>query len=134
MARNKVQFQKGLSEPEFERLYGSEEACRAALFAWRWPEGFVCPECGGTKHCVLETRGLYQCNKCHRQTSLIAGTIFASTKLPLTTWFRAMDHMTQTKQGISSIELGRRLGVTQTTASWRSAFPTRGRSRTNWRR
>ncbi|MFO7759321.1 MAG: transposase, partial [Roseovarius sp.] len=47
MARNKVQFQKGLSEPEFERLYGTEEQCRAAVVASRWPDGFVCPECGG---------------------------------------------------------------------------------------
>jgi transposase-like protein len=46
----------------------------------------------------------------------IAGTIFASTKLQLRVWFRALYHLTQTKQGISSIELGRRLGVTQTTA------------------
>ncbi len=46
----------------------------------------------------------------------IAGTIFASTKLALRVWFRALYHLTQTKQGISSIELGRRLGVTQTTA------------------
>ena len=45
----------------------------------------------------------------------IAGTIFASTHLPLRLWFRAIYHLTQTKQGISSIELGRRLGVTQTT-------------------
>ena len=44
------------------------------------------------------------------------GTIFASTHLPLRLWFRASYHLTQTKQGISSIELGRRLGVTQTTA------------------
>jgi len=42
--------------------------------------------------------------------SPIAGTIFASTKLPLRTWFRAIYHLNQTKQGISSIELGRRLG------------------------
>ena len=53
---------------------------------------------------------------CRRQTSPIAGTIFASTHLPLRLWFRAIYHLTQTKQGISSIELGRRLGVTQTTA------------------
>ena len=46
----------------------------------------------------------------------IAGTIFASTHLPLRLWFRAIYHLTQTKQGISSIELGRRLGVTQTPA------------------
>lgn len=45
-----------------------------------------------------------------------AGTIFDSTKVALTTWFRAMYLITQTKQGISSIELGRRLGTTQTTA------------------
>jgi transposase-like protein len=59
---------------------------------------------------------LFQCNACRRQTSLIAGTIFASTHVPLRQWFRAMYHLTQSKQGISSVELGRRLGVTQTTA------------------
>ena len=64
----------------------------------------------------MKTRELYQCTACRRQTSLIAGTIFASTKVPLRLWFRAMYHLTQSKQGISSIELGRRLGVTQTTA------------------
>ena len=65
---------------------------------------------------LVKTRGLFQCTACRRQTSPIAGTIFAATKLPLRIWFRAMYHLTQTKQGISSIELGRRLGVTQTTA------------------
>src|SRR5277367_6681387 len=63
-----------------------------------------------------QTRGLFQCSTCRRQTSPIAGTIFAATKLPLRIWFRAMYHMTQTKQGISRIELGRRLGVSQPTA------------------
>jgi len=116
MARNRIQFQKGLSEAEFAALYGSEERCREALERWRWPEGFVCPKCRGRAHCVLGHRHLYQCNACRRQTSLTAGTIFDSTKVPLTTWFRAMYLVTQTKQGISSIELGRRLGVTQTTA------------------
>jgi transposase-like protein len=118
VARNSVQFQKGLSEPAFEKLYGSEEKCRQVLFSWRWPEGFVCPACGGMRHCVVrqEGRDLYQCNACRTQTSLIAGTIFASTKLPLTLWFRAMYHMTQTKQGISRIELSRRLGVSYNTA------------------
>lgn len=116
MARNKVQFQKGLSEAGFDELYGTEDKCRHVLFTWRWPSGFECPACGGHKHSVIKTRALYQCSGCRRQTSLIAGTIFASTKAPLRTWFRAMYHMTQSKGGISSIELGRRLGVTQTTA------------------
>ena len=116
MARNRIQFQKGLSEARFGALYGSEELCRTAIARWRWPDGFVCPKCGGREHCIVGPRKLYQCNACRRQTSLTAGTIFDATKVPLTTWFRAMDLITQTKQGISSIELGRRLGTTQTTA------------------
>jgi hypothetical protein len=116
VARNKVQFQKGLSETRFDELYGTEELCRAVVFCWRWPEGFICPGCGGREHCVVKTRALYQCTACRRQTSLIAGSIFAATKLPLRVWFRAMYHLTQSKGGISSLELGRRLGVTQTTA------------------
>ena len=116
MARNVVQFQKGLSEPAFEQQYGTEEQCLAIVITSRWPHGFECPVCGGRQYCVVTTRNLYQCAKCRRQTSPIAGTIFASTHLPLRLWFRAIYHLTQTKQGISSIELGRRLGVTQTTA------------------
>jgi ribosomal protein L37AE/L43A len=116
VARNKVQFQKGLSEAGFQQQYGTEEKCRLAVISLRWPQGFRCPECGGSQHSVLANRGLFQCSQCRRQTSPIAGTIFASTKLPLTVWFRAMYHLTQSKQGISSIELGRRLGVTQSTA------------------
>ena len=121
MARNMVQFQKGLSEAAYGKIYGAESQCLAQVIAWRWPGGFVCPECGGAKHCMIKPsrsypRGLFQCNACKRQTSPIAGTIFASTKLALTIWFRAMYHMTQSKRGMSSIELGRRLGTTQTTA------------------
>ena len=116
MARNRVQFQKGLSEAEFDALYGSEGKCRAAIIAWRWPNGFVCPHCGSRRHSHIATRDKFQCSACRTQTSPIAGNIFAATKAPLTTWFRAMYHLTQSKHGISSIELGRRLGVTQTTA------------------
>ena len=116
MARNRIQFQKGLSETRFQELYGDEARCRALVIAWRWPEGFRCPKCGGGAHCVVGPRQLLQCNACRRQTSPMAGTIFNSTKLPLTIWFRAMYLITQTKQGISSIELGRRRGTTQTTA------------------
>jgi transposase-like protein len=116
MARNRVQFQKGLSEADFVALYGTEEQCRAMVKSWRWPQGFLCPKCDGRAHCIVGPRELFQCNACRRQTSLTAGTIFDQTKVPLTTWFRAMYHLTQSKQGISSIELGRRLGTTQTTA------------------
>ena len=86
MARNVVQFQKGLSEPAFEQQYGTEEQCRAVVIASRWPHGFECPVCGGRQYSLVTTRDLYQCTKCRRQTSPIAGTIFASTHLPLRVW------------------------------------------------
>jgi transposase-like protein len=116
MARNRVQFQKGLSEADFEARYGTDEKCRAVIVAARWPDGFVCPHCAGVRHSYISSRDKFQCSACRTQTSAIAGTIFAATKARLSTWFRAMYHLTQSKQGISSIELGRRLGVTQTTA------------------
>ncbi len=118
MARNMVQFQKGISEAQFHELYGTEELCHAALVQLRWPDGFECPDCNGHGHCIVARgeRPLFQCNACRKQTSIKAGTIFASSKLPLRLWFKAMYLLTQSKKGISSIELGRRLGVTQTTA------------------
>ncbi|MCU7879867.1 MAG: IS1595 family transposase [Candidatus Thiodiazotropha sp. (ex Lucinoma aequizonata)] len=72
---------------------------------------FVCPKCSYTHHCLLNTNQLYQCYHCHHQTSLTSGTIFADTKLPLTTWFLSMFLVTQTKNGISALELMRHLGV-----------------------
>ncbi len=120
MARNKVQFQKGLSEAAFREAYGSEERCHEALVNWRWPNGFECPDCGGKPYCVVMrgARKLFQCNACRKQTSVRAGTIFAASKLPLRQWFCAMYHLTQSKQGISSLELSRRLGITQN-AAWK---------------
>ncbi len=116
MPRNQVQFQKGMSIPQFLQQYGTEEQCRETLFRWRWPQGFHCPDCGHHSHCVLACRPLMQCNRCHHQTSLISGTLFASTKLPLTTWFLAMFLLTQSKNGISAMALHRHLGVSYNTA------------------
>jgi transposase-like protein len=107
---------KGLSEIEFRERFGAEEACRQALFDMRWREGLTCPACGHRGFCRLRTRELFQCNRCKKQVRLTAGTVFQDTKLPLTTWFQAIYHLTQSKGGISSIELGRRLGVKQGTA------------------
>ena len=65
---------------------------------------------------MLAGRGLYQCNRCKKQTSPTAGTIFHATKLPLTLWFAAIHLIVTTKNGVSSVELARRLGVKQPTA------------------
>src|SRR3954467_10896018 len=107
---------RGLSEAAFRERFGTEAACREALFAMRWREGLTCPACGHRGFCQLRTRKVFQCNRCKKQLSLTAGTVFQDTKLPLTAWFAAVYHLTQSKGGISSIELGRRLGVKQATA------------------
>ena len=118
MARNAVQFQKGLSLPEFQRLYGSDAQCESALEKARWPDGFRCPRCNGHEHGLVYGRRLkrYQCRSCRHQATLTAGTIMQATKLPLTTWFLAFYLIGQAKTGISSLELSRHLGVNYDTA------------------
>lgn len=107
---------KGLSEAAFCEAFGTEAQCRAVLGKLRWPQGFICPVCSHGGRAWLAERQLYQCNRCKHQVSLTAGTIFHATKLPLTTWFLAIHLIITAKNGISSVELGRRLGVKQTTA------------------
>lgn len=118
MGINRVQFQKGLSMAEFMDRYGSEQQCQAALVASRWPQGFVCPDCGQTKHStfVREGRQYWQCSACREQVTAICGTIMQATKLPLTRWFLAMHLLTQAKNNISALELKRHLGVRYKTA------------------
>jgi len=79
MSINKVQQQKGFSMFDLIEHYGTEDQCEAALFKWRWPQGFVCKECQSTDYCRLNKRKLYQCNKCRHQVSLISNTLFSST-------------------------------------------------------
>ncbi|MCE2597266.1 transposase [Motilimonas cestriensis] len=112
MAKNQVQFQRGYSMFEFINDYGSEEKCEHALFQWRFPNGYVCRECGNTTYCKLKSRKILQCNHCRHQHSLISGTLFESTKLPLTKWFLAIHLLTQSKTGISAMALKRELGPT----------------------
>ena len=87
MSANRVQFQPGMSLPQFMELYGTEEKCEAALEQARWPVGFLCPRCGEKEHGLVYGRRLkrYQCRHCRHQTTLTAGTIMEATKLPLTT-------------------------------------------------
>jgi ribosomal protein L37AE/L43A len=119
MAMNRVQFQPGLSMPEFYERYGTEARCQTALQAARWPGGFVCLKCGGAARTSFVRGGLpyWQCGTCAHQCSLISGTMFASTKLPLSRWFLAMQLLTQSKNNVSALELMRQLGV-----SYRSAW------------
>lgn len=118
MAMNLVQFQKGLSMVEFIRQYGTEAKCYRALYRARWPQGFRCPECGQRPRSRFRREGrvYYQCRACRHQTTLISGTLFEGSKLPLTTWFLAMHLLTASKTNLSALELKRHLGVCYRTA------------------
>jgi transposase-like protein len=105
---------RGLTDAEFERRYGQEEQCLVALMASRVQAGMSCPACGHGRSYLCGRR--VGCTRCNRRWSVTAGTVMAHTKLPLATWFRAMHAMSSTKQGISAVELGRRLGVSYPTA------------------
>lgn len=101
---------------ELERRFSDDSACRAYLFALRWPEGFACPACGGQGLAIR--RDLWRCVSCGRETSVSAGTIFQDSKLPLTLWFRAMWHATSQKNGVSALGLQRVLGLGSYKTAW----------------
>ena len=112
MAMNRVQFQAGLSMPAFMAQYGTEAKCRRALFRSRWPRGFRCPACeqrSGSRF-RRERQIYYQCRACRHQTTLLSGTLFEATKLPLSTWFLAIHLLTSTKTNMAALELKCHLG------------------------
>lgn len=105
---------QGLTDAEFGQLYGTEEQCLAAWVKARQDAGMPCPRCGNPKSYVYDRR--VGCTRCDMRWSITSGTVMADTKLPLSTWFRAMHLISSTKQCISAVELGRRLGVSYPTA------------------
>lgn len=118
MAMNQVQFQAGLSMTRFIQRYGTEAKCYRALYRARWPKGFRCPKCACRPRSRFRRAGrvYYQCRACRHQTTLISGTMFEGSKLPLTTWFLAMHLLTGSKTNMAALELKRHLGVCYDTA------------------
>lgn len=118
--QNIIQFQKGLSFEDFLCEYGTEEQCRKVLEKIRWPNGYECRYCKSSKLYQTSNGGLivYECGECYRQTTLMSGTIFEHSKLPLRKWFLAIYLITQAKNGISMLELKRALGIGYNSA-WR---------------
>src|SRR5271163_4121451 len=84
----------------------------------RWPEGVCCPTCGRSAVLFIATRRMWECKGAHsrRQFSAKVGTIFEDSPLGLDKWFCAIWMVTNCKNGVSSYEMHRALGVTQKTA------------------
>lgn len=102
---------------EFDCWFPSESACEQYIIRLRWPQGFVCPGCGGSRSWATG-RGLLRCANCQRQTSAVAGTVFAGTRKPLRTWFHAMWFITSQKLGGNAQGLQRVLGLGSYQTAW----------------
>ena len=73
---------RGRSLTEFQKEFPDEASCAAFLFKRRWPDGFVCPSCGGDRAAALKSRAYtFECYGCRRQTSITAGTAMHRTRL-----------------------------------------------------
>ena len=103
---------------EFQDRFATEAACLDYLAASRWPEGFICPGCGGLRAWLLERRHLWECSACCRQTSVTAGTVMHRTRTPLRTWFWAAYLVGTHHPGISAKQLQRQLGLTRYETAW----------------
>ena len=108
---------RGRSLTEFQKEFPDEASCAAFLFNRRWPDGFVCPSCGGVRAAALKSRAYtLECYGCRRQTSITAGTAMHRTRLALTVWFWAAHLMATHSNGMSARQLEDQLGLTYRTA------------------
>ena len=100
-------------------MFPHDDACAAWLASVRWPEGFECPRCGHDHGWALRGKAhTFECARCHRQTSVTAGTILHGSKLALTVWFWAAYLMATHSNGIAALQLQNQLGI----GSYRSAW------------
>jgi ISXO2-like transposase domain/Transposase zinc-ribbon domain len=103
--------------PAFESWFPDDDACAAYLERLRWPDGFVCPACGGSDAWAIAGRR-WMCRGCGRKTSVTAGTIFHRSRLPLRSWFAAMWFVCAQKNGVSALGLQRVLGFGSYQTAW----------------
>jgi transposase-like protein len=98
--------------------FSDPHSCREYLVARRWPDGITCPRCGSENVTFLEKYSRWQCSARHdnRQFTAKTGTIFEDSPLGLDKWLAAMWQVVNCKNGVSSYEVHRAIGVTQKTA------------------
>ena len=108
-----------LSRAQFETRFPEDAACADHLARRRWPNGFVCPGCGGAKGWALKTKAFtWECAACRRQTSVTAGTIMHASHLPLKVWFTAIHIVTSHSNGVSALQLQAQLGLGSYKSAW----------------
>lgn len=98
------------------RYFQDEQVCINTVAEMRWPNGPICQKCGHREHYYLATQKRWKCKACKKQFSVKVGTIFEDSPISLDKWLIALWMLVNCKNGISSYEVGRALGVTQKSA------------------
>lgn len=101
---------------EATRMFADPDVAWQYAVNLRWPNGVICPFCSGVRHSFLSTRKTWQCKTCNKQFSVKKGSIFEDSPLPLDKWLIGMWLIANAKNGISSYEIHRSLGITQKSA------------------
>lgn len=96
--------------------FSDEQTCIDTVAKMRWPEGPGCPACGHKEHYYLKTQKRWKCKDCGKQFSVKLGTIFEDSPIGLDKWLLALWMIANCKNGVSSYEVHRAIGVTQKTA------------------
>lgn len=98
------------------RYFDNPDVCLEFVAAMRWPDGPVCPHCGGMKHSFLTTRRIWKCKACRKQFSVKTASVFEDSPIALDKWLMAIWLVVNCKNGVSSYEIMRDVKVTQKTA------------------
>jgi transposase-like protein len=101
---------------EAVRYFSDADLALDFMAKLRWPNGVVCPHCEATEPGFLATRRIWKCRECRKQFSIKVGTVFEDSPLGLDKWLPCLWLIANAKNGISSYEISRALGVTQKTA------------------
>lgn len=120
-----------LTLSEIAKKFSDENSAYQFVESTLWANGITCPHCGSVNQSKFmqprngerktrkgnEThRRVWQCDVCHQQFSVLVGTIFSDSHIPLSKWLLAIFEMCSAKNGVSSLELSRKLGITQKSA------------------
>lgn len=103
---------------ELSRRFATEDACFDYLAAIRWPEGFICSDCGGKKYWRTNLRQ-WICSECRKKFRVLAGTLFQDTKLSLNLWFQMIWWFMGPKNGASALALQQNFGIGSYKTCWK---------------
>lgn len=118
-----IKFTRQMTVKQFEKLFPTDDACKAYLTSHRWPVGIRCPRCGNADVSAVANKPFHwQCTKCATaggyRFSVLVGTPFENTNIGLRQWFRVIWLMLTSKKGISALQVTRMMGFGSYKTAW----------------